>query len=203
VRQVHQGSYEQLCKTGLLNHNLLEITEHHETNTTSEDEIKELMELEELEGPNVDDVRDLERKTGDTKVYRYYFETIGFSKFSVFIFFAALNAFSDGFKSLFLCGTVIWLALTLCFRCLAEMVVRCTWFSNGIVHFYLCSFIIRLHLGNWWICLVSTSSASTRATLMSIRAIAVVIAPSTGRTLHQTLLNVVLRFVKASISNFF
>jgi hypothetical protein len=61
---------------------------------------KEPLDLTELQEPDIDEVQDLERKTGDWSVYAYYFKVIGLLRFSVFVFFAALQAFTSSFSSM-------------------------------------------------------------------------------------------------------
>jgi hypothetical protein len=66
---------------------------------------KEAPHLTELQEPNADEARDLERKTGDWSVYAYYFKVIGWHQFSVFVFFAALHAVASSFSS---ASATIW-----------------------------------------------------------------------------------------------
>jgi hypothetical protein len=98
--KAEQGSYEELCASGVLKSKVLEVDSHGESNG-KEEGFKESLSLEELEGPDVDEVQDLDRKTGDTTVYKYYLNAIGASKLAVFLLFAVLNTSSDSFSSRF------------------------------------------------------------------------------------------------------
>jgi ATP-binding cassette subfamily C (CFTR/MRP) protein 1 len=97
-RKVEYGSYDELCASGLLKSAMLE-TKNNDKCVNGETQLKETLELEELQGPSSDEVKDLDRKTGDLDVYWYYFRHIGAWSFSVFLFFAALNTWCGSFAS--------------------------------------------------------------------------------------------------------
>lgn len=48
------------------------------------------------------EARDLLRQTGDIKVYKYYFESIGFPKFLIFVSFVLLHVFCSSFSEIWL-----------------------------------------------------------------------------------------------------
>jgi hypothetical protein len=47
-----------------------------------------------------DEEKDLTRQSGDVDLYKYYYKTIGFRRFSVFILFCILNVFSGSFSGM-------------------------------------------------------------------------------------------------------
>jgi hypothetical protein len=153
--KVEQGSYEELCASGVLKSRVLEVNSYRETNA-EEEELKKSLSLEELEGPDKDEVQDLDRKTGDKTVYKYYLKSIGARKLSVFIFFAVLSTFSGSFsrKFCFLRGRIVETAAKLHSRYLAEVVVGCSRPSAWIIHFSLLPSLPWIFRRNWRICLV-------------------------------------------------
>jgi hypothetical protein len=47
---------------------------------------------------NSNEARDLARQSGDTAVYKYYFNSVGFWYLAVFVFFAEMNVFAGTFS---------------------------------------------------------------------------------------------------------
>jgi len=64
---------------------------------TSKDEVQ--IDLGSSDRDIDDDAKDLDRNTGDWKIYSYYFRHIGVVPLLVFVLFAALNTFSGAFGS--------------------------------------------------------------------------------------------------------
>jgi ATP-binding cassette subfamily C (CFTR/MRP) protein 1 len=170
--KIENRSYEVLCASGLLKPEVIETSVNHESKN-NEEETKEPLGLEELAGPDVDEVNDLDRKTGDFSEYQYYLKAIGLPKFINFLSFATLNAFSSSFAT-------IWLK----------------WWSDIQGHqiglyisvYFLLSLGYSLGIGGYaWYLLFQV----TYFKLTEFRAIAVIIAPSTGRLFHRRILNTI------------
>jgi hypothetical protein len=72
---------------------------NYDTSNNEESNTKDQLDLAELEGAKPHEVEDLSRKPLDLPVYNYYFKAIGVVRFSIFLFFAALQAFASSFSS--------------------------------------------------------------------------------------------------------
>jgi hypothetical protein len=98
---IKQGSLDKIQASGLLKSSVEINIDDDDQNAHKKQEsnIVEADLLPELEGAEPDEVEDLSRRPLDLLVYKYYFKSIELLKFSIFLFFAALQAISSSFSS--------------------------------------------------------------------------------------------------------
>jgi hypothetical protein len=148
---------------------VLELDSHRGSND-KEKEFKDSLGFDELEGPDNDEVQDLDRKAGDTTVYKYYLNAIGAGKLSVFLLFAVLNTSSDSFSSKFcsLPGRDVESAAKIQSSYLAEVVVRCSRPSAWTAHFNIPTSFPWSYCRNRRICVVRFQPSKGLIRLTSI-----------------------------------
>jgi ATP-binding cassette subfamily C (CFTR/MRP) protein 1 len=176
-----QGTYEELEEDGSINPGKWDRNGSHmqEDHKPSEDEKQDLEVdvAEELEAEISEEAKDLSRQPGDVAVYKYYIKAIGSWKLLVFLFFVLMNVGSSSFST-------VWL------KWWAEANGGHAWLYIGV--YFLLGFGYSLGTGGYAWYGVNPLQLGGLWTDIS-RAIAVVIGPSTGRSLHNVLLNVVMR----------
>jgi hypothetical protein len=192
--RIVQGSYDELCASGDLKPQLLEMKSQEIS--PEESDSQQSQEMDELKGLDAEDINELNRDTRDWGVYKYYFKHIGLLRYFVFVSFAALNTLSGTFSS----KSMIILRL-LKRNLIPKIGIWLKWWSDidsgrmglYISVYFLLSFGSILGLGGyaWYV----DSQGGVLNPNKNIRAVAVVIAPATGRSLHKVLLDVILQLV--------
>jgi ATP-binding cassette subfamily C (CFTR/MRP) protein 1 len=178
---LQQGTYEELERggsilPGLNDNEMMQISENPTETTDDEKEILEQELADEFEIS--EEAKDLSRQPGDIAVYRYYLNAIGAWKLLVFLFFVILNVGSSSFST-------IWL------KWWADAGGSHIWLYIGI--YFLLGFAYSV--GNGGYAWYNSTLYFVHEHSNPIRAICVVIGPSSGRYLHGVLLDIVMRLV--------
>jgi ATP-binding cassette subfamily C (CFTR/MRP) protein 1 len=177
---IKQGTYDELETDGSIrpeewDYNVSLLQVDHEPSEDKKEEI-EVDVFEELEAELSEEAKDLSRQPGDVAVYKYYLKAVGSWKLLVFLFFVLVNVGSSSFST-------IWL------KWWAEAGGSHAWLYIGV--YFILGFAYCLGNGGFAWYGVDSLLSGLLANLS--RAIAVVIGPSTGRSLHNVLLNIVMR----------